>query len=134
MDAPTDFETFPHLERLLAEFASSTVEARSLASRSAAEDEFIACGMVGFSRHVQLDHWEKGHLKYLRQIRDEVANGEFSDDWIRFTCLAGGYFLGMATAGLVTEPQLRLAEAHTPGFMWLRAEAFGSLPENGVDS
>jgi hypothetical protein len=125
------FDTFSHLDGLLADFEQWKLAARELSTPNAEGDEFIRCAMIGFSRHLPLEHWGHGHLQYVRTFRDEILSGDFPGDWVRFACLAAGYFVGMADAGLITDLDLRLAEAHTSGFMWLHAEAFGQAPDDG---
>jgi len=118
------FNSFPHLERLLRDFGHLTAAAHELRTPNPEDDEFVRCGMIGFAQNVSLDDWSFDHFHYLQALRSEVSNGDFSTAWRRFTCLAAGYFLGMRVAGLLNDVDLRLSEAHTPGFMWLHSQAF----------
>jgi hypothetical protein len=125
------FNPFAHLEGLLADFVRLQAVAQAMTSPNAVDDECIRCAMVGFPRHASLNRWDSGHYEYVRVLRDEVSDGNFSQDWRRFCCLAAGYFLGMAVAGLLDELELRLSEAQTPGFMWLHSESFGTAADPG---
>ncbi|HSH96326.1 MAG TPA: hypothetical protein VK968_19420 [Roseimicrobium sp.] len=124
MSEPGFFDSFTHLERLLKDFGRSTAAARDLRTPNAEDDELVRCGMIAFAQNVSLDLWNFNHFEYVRALRDEVSGGQFSVGWRRFTCLAAGYFLGMRVAGVIDDADLRLAEAHTPGFMWLHSNAF----------
>jgi len=128
MGAAKKFDTFSHLERLLADFDQLKASAQALQTPNSEDDEFIRCGIVGFAQNMPADRWEYDHFLYVRTFRDEVAGSDFSADWIRFTCLAAGYFLALAEAKVIGDVELRLAEAHTPGFMWLKCEAFEATP------
>jgi len=118
------FDAISHLDRLLNDFTTSKESALNLASPNPEDDEYIRCGMIGFAKHLTLDRWSHLHFSYVQALRDEVMTEDFSQDWIRFVCLAAGYFKGMADAGLIDEVQLRLSEAQTPGFMWLKSPEF----------
>ena len=118
------FDSFSHLERLLKNFSGFTAAALELRTPNAEDDELIRCGMIGFAQHTSLNHWDFEHFEYVRALRDEVTSGDFSTEWRRFTCLAAGYFLGMRVAGMLSDVDLRLAEAHTPGFMWQHSPEF----------
>jgi hypothetical protein len=124
MNPSRSFNAFPHLEQLLVEFEQCKLAALQLPSTNLEDDSFIRCGMIGFARHLPLTHWTHESFQYVRALRDEVSDGQFSKDWQSFTCLAAGYFLGMKIAGALSEVNLRHAEAQTPGFMWLHAESF----------
>jgi hypothetical protein len=124
-DAPF-FDSSPHLERLLNGFGGFTAAAIELRTPNPEDDELVRCGMIGFAQHTSLDHWGFEHFEYVRMLRDEVLSDDFSTEWRRFTCLAAGYFLGMRVAGLLSDVDLRLCEAHTPGFMWQHLPAFNA--------
>ncbi len=125
METPPIFNTFSHLDKLLTDFVQCKRSAADLVSPNVEDDDFIRCGMVGFARHLPMERWEYSHFEYVKSHRDEVVDGRFSTDWIRFTCLAAGYFAGMAEAGFMSELDLRLSEAHTPGFMWMHSNELG---------
>ena len=131
MSAPRFFDSFPHLDGLLAGFGPSVTAAQQLSTPNAGDDEFIRCGMIGFARHLSLDEWDYDHFRYVAAMRDEVADGQFSVAWRQFTTFAAGYFLGMRVAGQIDDAALRLSEAHTPGFMWSHAAAFEPVASRG---
>jgi hypothetical protein len=126
MSNPPLFDSFPHLERLLKGFGGFTAAALELRTPNSVDDELIRCGMIGFAQHTSLVHWGSEHFEYVRVLRDEVLSDDFSIEWRQFTCLAAGYFLGMRVAGLLSDVDLRLSEAHTPGFMWQHSPAFNA--------
>jgi hypothetical protein len=121
------FDAFPHLENLLAGFGACVEAAKGLKTPNVEDDVFIRCGMIGFARHLSLDVWDYDHFRYVGTLCNDVATDEFSIGWRYFTALAAGYFLGMRCASLINDLDLRLAEAHTPGFMWLNPTAFDSV-------
>jgi hypothetical protein len=131
MNAPRFFDSFPHLDSLLASLGSSVDAAQSLHSPNTEDDEFIRCGMIGFARHLSLDRWDFDHFQYVQAMSDEVSDGTFSEGWRRFTCLAAGYFLGMRVAGLINDVDLKLSEFHTQGFMHMHPKAFDPVPTGG---
>ena len=118
------FHSFSHLERLLKNFSGYMVAALELRTPNAEDDELTRCGMIGFAQHASLNQWNFEHFEYVRAFRDEVTSGDYSTGWRRFTCLAAGYFLGMHVAGMLSDVDLRLADAHTPGFMWQHSLEF----------
>ena len=120
------FNSKPHLDRLLERRDHLIAAARELRTPNTEDDELIRCGIVGFAQHVPLDRWDADCFQYLSALRDEVLGDAFSADWRHFTCLAGGYFLGMRVAGVLNDPGLRMTEAHTPGYMWAHSESFDS--------
>jgi hypothetical protein len=124
------FNAFPHLKRILAEFDRFKTAAIELRTPNPEDDEFIRCGIIGFAQNSPLGDWNLDHFEYVRTLRDEVSNGDFSTEWRRFTSLAAGYILGMRVAGLINDADLRLSEAHTPGFMWLHCEAFNASSDD----
>ena len=128
MDTAKTFDTFAHLERLLADFPRLRDAAREMRTPNSEDDEFIRCGILGFTRHLPAERWGYRHFQYVQKYRDEVSGGNYASDWVRFACLAAGYFVALAEAQVINEVDLRLSEAQTPGFMWLKCEAFGGAP------
>lgn len=126
MTEPSFFNSFPHLDKLLAQFEELVRAATELATPNAQDDELIRCGIIGFMQHLPPDRWDFSHFEYVRVLRDDVCDDDFSLAWRQFTCLAAGYFLGMRVAGLINDNDLLLAEMHTPGFMWTHAKAFAA--------
>jgi hypothetical protein len=123
MSEVRSFNAFPHLDSLLADFAASVISAQKLKTSNTDDDELIRCSKFGFSRHTSLDKWNYDHFRYVKLLQDEVSTEDFSGGWRRFTCLAAGYFLGMRVAGTINDVDLLFSQSHTPGFMWMHAQA-----------
>lgn len=121
------FNPVSHLNLLLKQFGSFTKVAVEMHSPNAEDDEFIRFAMVGFAEHLSLASWEFEHFEYVRALRDEVMVDDFSNNWRRFTCLAGGYFLGMLVVNLISDAELRVAEIQVPGFMWLHSNTLNPI-------
>ena len=111
-----------HFQRLCDDLPLIREMVATLESPNPEDDDPVKFAIVGYSYHQSTDSWGSEEFEFVALRRQEVT--DFESMWIKFTCLASGYLLGLYQSGGCTNSEFALFEAQLPGLMWYHSVRF----------